>query len=190
MFRGLTGASLASLVVGFLTVAACGNTGLQPGIVVNAVDTLSLYALDGTALDLPSAFRIVSPHVLRTDQSSDFDFVFNLTAGDSAELLPTGAVGLGIGSGIQIQKASTSFDAITVVPGGVYADSLPVHVDSGSVAVVHSRPTSCAITASFSFLYAKVQVAKIDTVARRIDLIVLTNQNCGYRSLEPGNPTR
>jgi hypothetical protein len=188
MSRGLAGASLASLVFGLLTVQACGNTGLQPGIIANAVDTVSLYALDGTALDLPSAFRIASPHVLRTDQGSDFDFVFNLTAGDSAVLLPTGAVGLGIGSGIQ--KVNAPFDAITVVPGGVYFDSLPVHVDSGNVAVVHSRAISCPVTASFSFLYAKLQVMKVDTVARRIDLIVLTNQNCGYHSLEPGNPTR
>lgn len=188
MSRGLPSASLASLVFGLLTVLACGDTGLQPGIIVNAIDTVSLYAVDGTSLDLPSAFRIASPHVLRTDQSSDFDFVFNLTAGDSAVLLPTGAVHLGIGSGIQ--KVNAAFNAITVVPGGVYVDSLPVHVDSGSVAVVHSRATSCPVTASFSFLYAKLQVMKIDTVARRIDLIVLTNQNCGYHSLEPGNPTR
>ncbi len=190
MSRGLTGASLASLIFGLLTVLACGNTGLQPGLNVNTIDTVSLYALDGTALDLPSAFRIAAPHVLRVDQSSDFDFVFNLTAGDSAVLLPTGAVGLGIGSGILATKANTPFDAVTVVPGGVYIDSLPVHVDSGTVAVVHSRAISCPVTASFSFLYAKLQVMKIDTVARRIDLIVLTNQNCGYRSLEPGNPTR
>lgn len=188
MSRGLTGAALASLIFGLLTVPACGNTGLQPGIDVNTDTTVSLYALDGTALDLPSAFRIAAPHVLRTDQSSDFDFAFNLTAGDSAVLLPPGAVRLGIGAGILVVKAP--FDSIKVVPGGVYIDSLPVHVDSGTVAVVHSRATSCPVTASFSFFYAKLQVMKIDTVARRIDIRVLTNQNCGYRSLEPGNPTR
>ena len=188
MSRGLAGASLAFLVFGLLSVLACGDTGLQPGIDANTIDTVSLYALDGTALDLPSVFRIAAPHVLRADQNSDFDFAFNLTAGDSAVLLPTGAVSLGIGSGIQVVHAP--FNAITLVPGGLYVDSLPVHVDSGTVAVVHSRATSCPVTASFSFLYAKLQVMKIDTVARRIDLIVLTNQNCGYRSLEPGNPTR
>jgi hypothetical protein len=30
----------------------------------------------------------------------------------------------------------------------------------------------------------------IDTVARRIDLRVLVDQNCGYRDLEPGLPRR
>ena len=188
MSRSLTGASFASFALGLLTIAACGNTGLQPGVNANTVDTVSLYALDGTALDLPSAFRIASPHVLRTDQGSDFDFVFNLTPGNTAVLLPTGALHLGIGSGILVVKAP--FDSITVVPGGSYIDSMPVKVDSGTVAVVHSRAVSCPVTASLSFLYAKLQVMKVDTIARRIDLIVLTNQNCGYRSLVPGNPTR
>jgi hypothetical protein len=38
------------------------------------------------------------------------------------------------------------------------------------------------------YLYAKLQVLAIDTLARRIDLKILANQNCGYRSLTPGNP--
>ncbi len=189
MSHRLTGASLASLVIGLLTIAACGNTGLQQGIYVNAVDTVTLYALDGTALDLPSAYSISYPAaVVHTDQSSNFDFAFNITAADAAVLLPTGAIHLGIGSGIQVVNAS--FNAITVSPGGVYTDSLPVLVDSGTVAVVHSRAVSCPITGSFSFLYAKLQVLAIDTIARSLKMQILSNQNCGYHSLEPGYPTR
>ncbi|HKE90610.1 MAG TPA: hypothetical protein VKB45_09750 [Gemmatimonadales bacterium] len=188
MSRGLTGASFASLALGLLTVAACGDTGLQPGILANVVDTVTLYALDGTALQLPSAYSISTASVVRTDQSSSFDFAFNITSGNAAVLLPTGALHLGIGSGIDTVAAP--FDAITVVPGGAYVDSLPVRIDSGTVAVVHSRATSCPITGSFSFLYAKLQVLAIDTVAKSLTMQVLANKNCGYRSLEPGNPTR
>jgi len=187
MRRCLTAASFASPALVLLTIA-CGDTGLPTGVSQNVVDTVSLYALDGTALDLPSGFRIASPHIIRTDLESDFDFAFNIIPGDTAVLLPTGALHLGVGSGIQPQTAS--FDAITTTPGGVYVDSRPVPVDSGTVAVVHSRATSCPLTASFGFLYAKLEVLKIDTVARRIDLQVLTNQNCGYHSLSPGYPTK
>lgn len=189
MSHRLTGASLASLVIGLLTIAACGDSGLQPGIYANAVDTVTLYALDGTALDLPSAYSVSYPAgVVRTDQTSALDFAFNITGGDSAVLLPTGAVHLGIGSGIQVVHAP--FAAITVSPGGVYIDSLPVHVDSGTVAVVHSRAVSCPVTGAFSFLYAKLQVLAIDTIARSLKMQILSNQNCGYHSLEPGNPSR
>ena len=188
MFRGLTGASLASLALGLLTVTACGDTKLQPGFDENVVDTVTLYALDGTALQLPSAYSISTAAVVRTDQQSTFDFAFNITSSDSAVLLPTGALHLGIGSGIL--KVAAPFDAVTIVPGGVYVDSTPVHIDSGTVAVVHSRPVSCLVTGSLSYEHAKLQVLAIDTVARSLRIQILSNKNCGYRSLEPGHPTR
>ncbi len=188
MSRGLAGASFAFLALGLLTLAACGYAGLQPGIYANVVDTVTLYALDGTALELPSAYSIATAAVVRTDQSSSLDFAFNITSGDSAVLLPTGALHLGIGSGIE--SVNAPFDAITIVPGGRYVDTLPVHIDSGTVAVVHSRATSCPVTGSFSYLYAKLQVLAIDTIARSVRLQILPNKNCGYRSLEPGSPTR
>jgi hypothetical protein len=40
------------------------------------------------------------------------------------------------------------------------------------------------------FYYAKIEVLAIDTIARRIDLQVLVDQNCGYRGLETGIPPR
>ena len=183
-------ALLASLALALLTFAACNDTGLQPGIDQNVIDTVSLYALDGTALDQPSAFSIAKPNAVRTDLTSNFDFVFNITPAGQAVFLPTGALHLGVGSGIQTQKVS--FDAVTSAPGGAYVDSLPVPVDSGAVIVVHSRPLSQAsvtvCVTGIGYLYAKLQVLAIDTLARRIDLEVLANQNCGYRSLTPGFP--
>lgn len=176
-------------------VAACSNsTGLPNGPIQNVVDTVSLYALDGTALDRPSGFIIAStPHAVRTDVSPDFDFAFNL-AGGKALFLPTGAMHLGIGSGIQNQQPPTSFDAITLAPGGFYVDSVPDTLNVGTIAVLHSRPlTSGALTICISgvgYYFAKFQVLTIDTLARRIDLQVLANQNCGYKSLQPGYPTR
>lgn len=192
MSRSLSGASFASLALGLLTVTACGNTGLQPGIDANVIDTISLYAVDGTALNLPSAFSIAKPNAVRTDLTTNFDFVFNLTPLDSAVFLPTGAVHLGVGSAIQKMAPGTSFAAVTIAPGGVYQDTFPVTVDSGTVVVVRSRPVSqsalSVCVTGVGYLYAKVQVLAIDTLARRIELQILANQNCGYRSLTPGNP--
>jgi hypothetical protein len=55
--------------------------------------------------------------------------------------------------------------------------------------VLRSRPSQC-IYGAIVYYYAKVQVLHIDTVARRIDLRVLADQNCGYRGLEPGIPSQ
>ena len=190
MSRCLTAALFASLALGLLASVSCGDNGLQPGPDANTIDTVSLYAVDGTALTLPSAFSVAIPNAVRTDLTSNFDFVFNITSQDSAVFLPTGALHLGVGSGIQVVNAS--FDAVTIAPGGVYKDSMPVMLDSGTVFVVHSRPVSQSALSicvtGIGYLYAKLQVLAIDTVARRIDLKVLANQNCGYRSLTPGNP--
>jgi hypothetical protein len=181
--------SLLALVSALAVVAAaCDETlGLPAAGLTNVEDTVSLYALDGTPLAAPSGYNIQAKTALRTDQTPLFDFAFNLTPAGQAVLLPTGALGLGRGSGIQVQ--SVSFDSVKTAPTGAYADTLPVAVDSGTVAVVHSRASQCLFGA-IVFYYGKVQVLAIDTVARRIDLRVLVDQNCGYRDLEPGIPRR
>ncbi len=193
MPRCLTAASLGTLVSAVLTITACGNsTGLGTGVYQNTVDTVSLYALDGTALDLPSGFIMftggsATGHAVRTDLTAAFDFAFNITPAGQAVLLPTGAMHLGIGTGFQTQHSS--FGAITLAPGGVYVDSVAVPVDSGAVVALHSRLTTCPL-GNASFYYGKLQVLAIDTLARRIDLQTLINQNCGYKSLAPGYPTQ
>lgn len=169
-------------------LAACDNTtGLLPPNTANVVDTISLFALDGTPVAAPSGYRLSDGAVVRTDQAIDIDFAFNITPAGQAVLLPTGALGLGRLSGIQTQ--SVPFDAITTAPNGQYVDTLPVAIDSGSVVVVHSRPIGTCVV-GIVFLYGKFEVLAIDTTARRVDLRVLVDQNCGYRSLEPGLPSR
>jgi len=169
-------------------LAACNNTtGLLPPNFENVVDTISLFALDGTPVSAPSGYVIQTKEVVRTDQRSDIDFAFNITPAGQAVLLPTGALGLGQLSGIQVQHMP--FDAIATAANGQYVDTLPVAIDSGSVVVVHSRPIgSCVV--GIVFLYGKFEVLAIDPIARRVDLRVLVDQNCGYRGLEPGLPSR
>jgi hypothetical protein len=168
--------------------AACGNSsGLPKAYGENTEDTVSLFALDGTPLSAPSGYSIVNDQPLRTDRSASFDFAFNITAGGEAVLLPTGALGLGRASGIALQ--SIPFESITTAPQSGYIDTAAVRVDSGTVAVVRSRPSQC-VYGAIVYYYGKVQVLQIDTVARRIDLRVLVDQNCGYRDLEPGVPSK
>jgi len=165
---------------------ACDRNPLPPPTIANVEDTISLYALDGTALSLPSGYNIPTRTVQRTDRSALIDFAFNITATGQAVLLPTGALQLGRLSGIL--PLSVPFESVKTAPNGGYTDTTSVAVDSGTVAVVRSRPSSCLVFSSIVHFYGKVQVLQIDTVARRIDLRVLVDQNCGYRDLEPGLP--
>jgi hypothetical protein len=170
-----------------LLAAACGDTsGLPEARLANVVDTVSLYALDGTPISTPSAYTLSGRLAVRTDQSASFDFAFNLDSLERAVLLPTGTVGLGKASGLQ--QVSVPFDGVKLAPTGGFVLDQPFRVDSGTVALVRSRPiTNCLLGATVS-LFAKLEVLAIDTTARRIDFQILVDENCGYRGLEPGIP--
>jgi hypothetical protein len=171
-----------------LFVAACGEPfGLPVTRIENVIDTVSLFALDGTPVATPSAYQIETSTPVRTDRSGGFDFAFNITATGTPVLLPTGALGLTGASGLQ--RSQTAFDSVTIAPGGGWVLDSAVAADSGAVVLARSRLTVCTFGASV-FYYAKLNVLRVDTAARRIDFEILVDPSCGYRGLEPGVPRR
>jgi hypothetical protein len=188
--------TLSLLFVALALAAACGSpVGLPPPAFSNQLDTLvSLYALSGTPVTTPSGYIILGRQPVRTDQSAQgFDFAFDIDSAGRPVLLPTGALKLPRGSGIQLTLHA--FDSVTVAPSGGYTIDSAVVVDSGAVVILHSRPQGCSISPATAFVfYAKLHVLAIDTTSgpngRRIDFEILNNLNCGYRGLEPGLPKR
>lgn len=170
-----------------LALAACGNdVNLPPANDENLVETVSLYALTNTAVTLPSGYELEFERAVRTDQSSDFDFAFDIPAGSGPVLLPSAPLGLGEGSGFRPE--STAFDSLVFAPLDGYIRDSAVTADSGALYVVRSRPALCSF-GNFAY-FAKLRVLAVDTAARRVDFEILVNSNCGYRSLETGVPTR
>jgi len=172
--------------------AACGNPlGLPAAFITNRVDSLvSLYALSGTPVSLPSGYSIISQHTVRTDQGSPFDFAFDIDTTGTARVYPTGALKLGKLSGVQL--SAQQFDSIKIAPTGNYnLDSAQV-VNVNTVLILHSSPFTCSYGIP-GVLYAKLHVVEIDTTStttngRRMDFAILIDANCGYRGLEPGVP--
>jgi hypothetical protein len=169
-------------------IAACSATySLPPAAFATDTATVTLWALTGTPLALPSAYSMLDypPIVVRTDRSSAFDFAFDIqvdsTHDTSAVLLPRGAVGLTIDGGLQITQQP--YDSITFAPNSGYQDSLPVKVAVGTVVLAASRSETC----NFSYvypLYGKIRVTAIDLVARSVTFNILVDPDCGYRSLK------
>jgi len=182
-------------VTGFaLLAAACNDTsGLPAAGFPNVVDTVSLYALSRTPIQSPSAYRLTGTRtVVRTDQTSQFDFAFDFDAATGRPVLkPTGALGLGNSSALQ--RTTAAFDSIKTAPTGGWVFDSALVADSGAVLLVRSRPTTCYTQITVS-LYAKLEVLAVDTSSapggRRIDFRILVDENCAYRSLEPGLPKR
>jgi hypothetical protein len=169
-----------------LLAAACGDTsGLPAPFFTNVVDTVSLFALRGTAVTQPSAYTLDAAQPVRTDQTTALDFAFDFDSLGAPALYPTGAINLGQLSGVQ--PSTTPFNAITLAPTGGFIVDKPIALDTGTVVLVRSRPTTCSFGVTVS-LYAKLRVLGVDSTARRLDFEILVDQNCGYRGLEPGLP--
>lgn len=187
--------SFSRIMLGVATLAA-GAVGcddplaLPPAAVPNVVDTLTLFALQGTPIDVPSGYNVVLRQPARTDRASEpFDFAFNIDSVGRAQIFTTGALRLSPHSAIQI--SGRSFDDIDVAPIDDYDQDSSITVAPATVFVVRSRSTSLGCPFYIGQLprYGKFRVLAVDTTAvRSISLQALVNVNCGYRGLEIGLP--
>ena len=185
-YRFVLGCSLTVALA--LGGAACSDTILPEPLNPNLVDTVSLFALDGTPVATQSGYSVVGGGPVRTDITAAFDFLFNIDTLGRAVLIPASALQLSGNAGIQPLPANTVFDEVLTAPGGFYITDSAVTVLPGDVLAVRSRLVACDPLGNL-YYYAKVGIIGIDAGARRISFEILSNRNCGYRSLEPGRPT-
>ncbi len=180
---------------GVVVTAACGNPfGIGPANFENTVDTVSIYAVNGTSLNQPSAFVLATklPYRLGVDQLPyNFDFVYRVDSTGGPELAPFYAV---------VQDTSTStatgrsgflltsqgFDDITIAEQSGYVTDSALALSVGQVFYFRSGiPNGCYLSIPY---YAKIQVISIDPDARSVTLKMLVDNNCGYRGLDQGFP--
>ena len=172
----------AALVVG------CGDDDNLPDPASpNIVDTLTLGSLVGTPIATPSGFSVYNGSV-RTDQSADFDFAYNIEAGGRQVFLPRAALGLPSSTTAdpRLQRRDDRFDEIGEAPSNGYTTEDPVPFALGDRFVVRSRVNGCGNLGVPR--YAKIEIIGIE--GELVILKVLANTNCGYKGLEPGLPDR
>lgn len=172
-----------------LVAAGCDDPfELPPALFENVVDTTTIFALRGTAITLPSAFDIVGNSKARTDRAEPFDFAFDIDSTGQPVVLPAGALGLTAEAGLIM--SDTGFDALVTAPVTGYVIDSAVAITTGTVFIGRSRLSNsqCALLGSLP-RYGKFRVIEIDTQGRALVVEGLVNENCGFRSLEPGIPT-
>jgi hypothetical protein len=166
-----------------LASTACSDLILGDAGTVNIVDTVTLGAIHGAPLSVPSAYDMIYGLTIRTDQSSSFDFVYDVLPDKGPVFLPLAALGLGTGTvRPAVQKVTTAFDNIINAPTDGWNQTDTVAIAAGDVLVGRSR-ISCYLGVP---QYAKFQVLDFDDVFKTVRLKVLANTNCGYRNLQPG----
>jgi hypothetical protein len=171
-----------------LAGGACNGNPLGTATLTNVVDTVVLGALVGTGLDVPSAFAIASSSVVRTDQTSAFDFAYNIEGNGIHVLLPAAALGISNATGLQpgLFLADQTFTQITQAPLNGYTslDTLTIAVNQ----VYYARSSVVCTTLGVP-VYAKLHILSFDDVDRTVKMEILANRNCGFRDLEPGVPS-
>jgi len=177
-----------------LTVATLGGVGLGcsgsllgPAGYVNAIDTVTLYALSGTAISFPSAYSMLDERVVRTDTTSQFDFAFDITAAGAPLIYPAGALGLSREPGLQ--RSTRGFADIKTALSEGYSSDSTLQMKASDVFLARSRASyiGCLYLGSVP-RYGKFRVLGIDLAARSITLETLVNLNCGFKNLEEGIP--
>jgi hypothetical protein len=176
------------LFVGAVAVVACSDPNGPTATVANAERTDTLWSLVGTPVSTPSGYSVDGSRRVRTDLSIDFDFAYNLEADGRHVFLPRAALGIDTSNAVKpgFRRMTEAFDAITLAPSDGYTTDDPVVIAVGERYVVRGRIT-CTLGLP---KYAKMEILQLDDVARTVTFRILTDDNCGFRSLEPGVPDR
>lgn len=174
------------LLLGWGLAVGCDNNDLPAASLENFEDTATVSALVGTPLNEPSAFSVADRQTIRTDQSSNFDFAYNVDGTGRSVFLTREVLGLGSSTSANpgFLKTSVPFDGITMAQQNGYVTDDTVSVVEGERYYVRARIT-CGIGVP---LYGKIEILDVDTALRQITFRYLINGNCGYRNLEPGIP--
>jgi len=167
--------------------AACNANQLAPATDSNLVDTVTLGSVFGADLKYPSAYDITVGLAVRTDQTSAFDFIFDVDSLGRHLLIPLHAIqGLGSTSGSNpgFIKLTQTFDQVTEAPSDGYLTTDTLVIAPGDVLVARSR-IACYLGVP---QYAKFQVIDFADSTKTVRLEALADINCGYKNLQPGVP--
>ncbi len=189
-------AAAVAALAGLALVTGCKDTNILTASLPVATDTLVAYALTGTSARLPSALAVTIRSTVRVDGAGSFDVGFDFDSAGRVIVSPvrvlvnqlSGAPQVGIQA-----LFTTPFDSIKSAPGGYYRPDTALVVTPGHPFVLLVSRTTASNVCLYNpnpHVYAKVVIdSTTPATTRAIYMRVVTDPNCGYRSLLPGLPT-
>lgn len=173
-------------------VAACdGATGPESPYTVYAVDTQTVYPLNGSYATAPTALSIfagaVGQGLVRANSSLTFDIAFDMDSSGNAVLKPVRAVAsqLAPAHRVGLQVVNTPYAEVGDAPKTGYRfDTTMVVAPLRTVLIESSDPSACA-GGLFSnpVIYAKLVVLEVNRSARTLRIRYTGDPNCGKTSL-------
>lgn len=180
-------AVLAALVAGgSVGAAACGDDPFRVDW-VEAPDTVTLHALMGSAMNVPTAFDFINRASVRVETpnaTGNWDTAVD-TRGGQMVLLPPGS--LGVPSKAQVVALpGRRLQDVTEAPAdtALYSSRVPVPVQTGTVYVWRTRQ-SFGSWGMVCVYYAKMEPLTVDPVGGTLTFVFDSSPVCNDRSLVP-----
>jgi hypothetical protein len=175
-----------------LGAVACSDPNENTNVLTVVADTLTVYALSGTAPSFPAGYYTATGAVTRVDGSFNFDIAFDIDATNKVVVYPQRLVGVSaIGAKpVGMQRLSVPFDSLERAPAGGYVFDSSFVVTPGEGLVLQVQANAECSLAFSTLRYTKLVVDSIDVPRRAIFFHSVHNPNCGYRTLVPGTVPR
>jgi hypothetical protein len=184
--------ALFLVAVAVTAVAACDSaTGPDTPYSVYAVDTQTVYPLNGSFATAPTAYSIFAgaagQGLVRASSSLAFDIAFDMDSSGNAVLKPVRTVAsqLAVAHRVGLQISDAAYETISDAPKSGYRyDSTLVVAPNRTVLIESSDPTPCG-GGLFSnpVIYAKLVVLEVNRSAGTLRIRYTGDPNCGKTSL-------
>lgn len=183
--------SLLALSVA-VALSACGDPYKPQASRLVATDTIVARAISTPVSYLPTAITVDGPAAVHAG-GSDFDLAFDVDSLGRPVLVPISKLVIPCPTaratcaiGVHRDSTQKPFDSLTVAPGGGYVyDSVTV-IQPGVTYFVQSRVARCNSLYEFSqIMYGKLVVDSVRLADSTFYGRVTSDNNCGFRSLEP-----
>lgn len=171
-------------------LAACDDPFRPRATTEVRTDTFTVFAMNGTPVNVPSAFNLVFFVPVRIDPSYSFDLAFDIDANGSAVVYPVRLIGGAVTATRQVglQKATVPYDQVTRAPSGGFRYDSTLTVDAGETVIIELAAEQCAFASVSQLVVAKLEMLDIDASRRLMAFRITYDPNCGFRSLLPGLP--
>ena len=182
---------MAFVAMAALAVSACSDPFKVTAQYANTPFAFSLFALSGSGpANAPAAIDFGTLGAVRVDGSFGFDVAFDFDGTGKIRVIPQKLVGTSIGGSrtVGLQRVTGVYETVLLAPSKGWVLDSALSVLPGEVVVVRLTSTGCVYQLS-SELYAKFVIDSVKAGG----LIFgrgMTNPNCGFKSFEPGIPSK
>lgn len=181
------------VAVGAIAVASCDDPTANAARAENRETFPVVFTVNGTPATVPTALLVRREAAVLADPNFQFDLGFDLVpTGDSVIVYSVRDLAnqlVTVTKRVGLQLTDAAFQQVVRAPTNGFVYDTTFRVPIGKTVLIDVVENECQFESFVGInIRAKMVVDSVDTVNKRVFLHLLTNRNCGLRSLEPGEP--